>query len=811
MIFKRISFVFLAALFPFMGNAQTTDVYATPGTIDWVVPACVFTVTVQAWGGGGAGGGASATDRNGGGGGGGAFCSFTENVTPGETLRITVGAGGTGVSSGTGNAGGFSQVQHLTGSVIFCRAAGGAGGTKGSSSSTAGVGGAGGQISANIPVNTGFRGGNGGNSDPNTATTDRSGGGGGGAGSGGNGGNGAILTAGAGGAGSGGNGGAGVSTTSSTGALGAAGNNLGGGGGGSTTYNSGTRPGASGARGEIRITYTVGPCCPPPGIPPGITGNTNPCVGATEVYSTSSAGATEFIWELPAGWTITSGANTNTVTVVIGAGGGAVAVSPGNSCDTLSPTILGINLCNAPGADLIFSSPGTYTWVVPACVTSVYVQAWGAGGGGGGIASEGISCGICGYVEACSAGGGGGGGGYTSRSYAVTPGDSYTIVVGAGGTAGPATNSSTSTARDGGIGGNSTFSGPATISLGTLTGLGGNPGRGARTLHTGSLPDHQGNNGLGGTGTSGLNGTVFRTGGNGAVGMHSASCWDLSGGGGGGAGSSTNGGNAATLVCYGSVAGGTGGTSVGGAGGNGSADLGLSTQSFAGNSGISVGGGGGGALIHLRDWLNAWITQPGGVGARGEVRLTYGSCSFLPVTLIGFDGECVGDEKLFTWKTASEENNDYFTLEQSTNGLDFEALAQVDGAGTTNQGRQYSTRVPGNEAYTYYRLTQTDFDGNTRTWNSISVNCDEVLSAFSIYPNPAQNEIFIALDQHLTASQTVVIYDMHGHLVRKETQRPNASNELRINAQGLSAGSYQLEVWSDELMKRVAAGRFTKE
>lgn len=811
MIQSKAFLLYLMLIVSLSANAQTTDLYSTPGTVDWVVPACVFTVTVRAWGGGGAGGGSSTTDRNGGGGGGGAFCTYTETVTPGETLRITVGAGGIGVNSGTGNAGGFSQVEHLTGPIVFCRAAGGAGGTKGANATSAGFGGAGGQIANNIPVNTGFRGGTGGNSNPVTSTTDQSGGGGGGAGTGANGGNGAIITAGIGGAVSGGNGGAGVGTTSNAGAAGFAGNAIGGGGGGSTTYNSGTRPGGNGAKGEVRLTYTVGPCCPPPAIPLGITGNTNPCIGATEVYSTASAGATEFIWELPAGWTIISGTNTNTITVTIGVGGGAVAVSPGNSCDTLTPTILGIALCSSPAADLVYSTPGTYLWVVPACVNSVYVQAWGAGGGGGGIASQGVNCGICSYVEACSAGGGGGGGGYTSRSYSVTPGQTYTIVVGAGGIGGLATNSVTATARDGGNGDNSTFSGPATLTLGTLTAIGGNFGRGARTLHNGSTPDHQGNNGLGGVGSSGLNGTVFYTGGSGVVGMHSASCWDLSGGGGGGAGSSSNGGNAVTLVCYGSVAGGTGGASVGGAGGNGSADLGINTQSFNGNPGSNVGGGGGGALVHLRDFLNSWITRTGGVGARGEVRLTFGTCNVLPVTLTSFEGDCNEREKEFEWLTASEQHNDYFTLEQSVNGLDFEALRIVDGKGNSQETNTYVVNIPNDNTHEYYRLTQTDFDGTTRVWSTIHVDCNDLEMDFIVYPNPAQDELHVSFDQKISGEHTLVLIDILGRAVKNVSLTADVENEFKIDLMGLAAGSFTIEVWSNEGSKRVGSTRFTKD
>ena len=70
-----------------------------------------------------------------------------------------------------------------------------------------------------------------------------------------------------------------------------------------------------------------------------------------------------------------------------------------------------------------YSTAGTFTWTAPAGVTSVTVQVWGGGGRGGSISG--------GYGEAT--GGGGGGGAYSSKTnIAVTPGNGYTVVVGAG-------------------------------------------------------------------------------------------------------------------------------------------------------------------------------------------------------------------------------------------------------------------------------------------------------------------------------------------------------------------------------------------
>ena len=113
-----------------------------------------------------------------------------------------------------------------------------------------------------------------------------------------------------------------------------------------------------------------------------------------------------------------------------------------------------------------FTTPGSFSWVCPAGVTSLQVQSWGAGGAGGGNTSGGT---------AQRAGGGGGGGSYVTNTITVVPGVTYNITVGAGGVwSGTVTNF----LSYGPLGGKSEFSGGAVT---TLTASGGTGGGGGNT------------------------------------------------------------------------------------------------------------------------------------------------------------------------------------------------------------------------------------------------------------------------------------------------------------------------------------------
>jgi len=97
--------------------------------------------------------------------------------------------------------------------------------------------------------------------------------------------------------------------------------------------------------------------------------------------------------------------------------------------------------------------------------------------------------------------------------------------------------------------------------------------------------------------------------------------------------------------------------------------------------------------------------------------------SGMPVELISFKGEILSTGNSLNWSTASEMNNDYFTLEKSSNGLDFHELTRVNGAGSTSSTMNYShTDFDRAMRINYYRLSQTDYDGTFEIVGLISLN-----------------------------------------------------------------------------------------
>jgi len=82
----------------------------------------------------------------------------------------------------------------------------------------------------------------------------------------------------------------------------------------------------------------------------------------------------------------------------------------------------------------------------------------------------------------------------------------------------------------------------------------------------------------------------------------------------------------------------------------------------------------------------------------------------------------IGSKLNFTWITKKEKDNDYFTIEQSYDGLTFMVVTTVNGGGNNENGNYYSVSINSMVNQAYYRLKQTDINGNYSYSNTVQVN-----------------------------------------------------------------------------------------
>lgn len=97
--------------------------------------------------------------------------------------------------------------------------------------------------------------------------------------------------------------------------------------------------------------------------------------------------------------------------------------------------------------------------------------------------------------------------------------------------------------------------------------------------------------------------------------------------------------------------------------------------------------------------------------------------SALPITLVSFTAQKRDNYNLLEWSTASELNNDYFLLERSADGINWNTINKTPGAGNSNYLINYSfTDYNFENVINYYRLTQVDYNGVFETFKIVGTN-----------------------------------------------------------------------------------------
>ena len=155
----------------------------------------------------------------------------------------------------------------------------------------------------------------------------------------------------------------------------------------------------------------------------------------------------------------------------------------------------------------------------------------------------------------------------------------------------------------------------------------------------------------------------------------------------------------------------------------------------------------------------------------------------LPVELLNFNAELKDRVVNLTWQTTSEHNNDFFTVERSADGFNFELILYKNGAGNSTSLLSYSDKdLQPLEGVSYYRLKQTDFDG-AYEYSDIRVVSSAADAQVLIYPNPSRGSILISANAPIT---NIKLIAADGRILEEHP----SLNELKLE---LTSGIYHLQ------------------
>jgi hypothetical protein len=208
-----------------------------------------------------------------------------------------------------------------------------------------------------------------------------------------------------------------------------------------------------------------------------------------------------------------------------------------------------------------------------------------------------------------------------------------------------------------------------------------------------------------------------------------------------------------------------------------------------------ISGGGGGGNSNLIDICNVTVWNAAQGNLPGPVVLQLNP---LPIDLAYFSVRPESDGITLSWITLSEINNSHYVIEKGKDGVHFEELTTVPGAGTTTHLSSYLvTDKNPFEGLQYYRLRQVDIDGKSTLSSTLAVKWNS-LHVFQIYPNPSTGELFANIDPQLIGQTGKLIINRSDgklHMLRDiKVETTSYGVKLLKNREFLKPGSYMISL-----------------
>ena len=178
------------------------------------------------------------------------------------------------------------------------------------------------------------------------------------------------------------------------------------------------------------------------------------------------------------------------------------------------------------------------------------------------------------------------------------------------------------------------------------------------------------------------------------------------------------------------------------------------------------------------------------------------TAAVLPVSFTNFSVSPDDKRVKLQWTTATEQNNDHFVIERSTNGnTNWQLVTTVKGSGSTTQSHTYTVHdnTPLN-GKNFYRIKQYDADGNWKESEIKLLTMQEVNSLLTIFPNPVRGNINFTLSNY-KGNLTTTLTDLKGKIVHKEIISADANiGSYKLNLKNaLAAGMYILQLKGEGL------------
>lgn len=189
-------------------------------------------------------------------------------------------------------------------------------------------------------------------------------------------------------------------------------------------------------------------------------------------------------------------------------------------------------------------------------------------------------------------------------------------------------------------------------------------------------------------------------------------------------------------------------------------------------------------------------------GGGNRVSFDFRLINPLPIELVAFKATLINKERnvQLDWQTATETNNDFFTIERSMDAISWDVVTTVDGAGNSVQPKSYYTvDYKPYVGTSYYRLKQTDFDGTTTYSNVVAINRSALGNEqITVYPNPTDGIVLV--EGATEELQTLQVYNALGKVLTNRVGIDKSNpTQTKLDLSRLPAGCYFIVTGNNQM------------
>lgn len=182
----------------------------------------------------------------------------------------------------------------------------------------------------------------------------------------------------------------------------------------------------------------------------------------------------------------------------------------------------------------------------------------------------------------------------------------------------------------------------------------------------------------------------------------------------------------------------------------------------------------------------------------------------LPIELLYFKAKLVKQQVVLDWATLTEKDNKFFEIQRSSDAVNWQKVTQVKGAVNSSKllTYQYIDVLP-LDNISYYRLKQVDLDGTFSLSDITSVNIKSLTNTTVVFPNPAQNQVFIKLENGVQADGQVKALLFNTLGIQQPVDFMATKGGLTGNIETLPEGVYLLKIYIVErvIVKKIVVRR----